>query len=389
MKVEDEHLFRQGYSGKKVKLTQRVHFSVTVAIAVALLLVVLTFLTLRAIHAEHARHIATHTLTALDAMTRMVELWERDHMRGATAMVEHPRLIELVSEVIDASGDAHKKGEALEAWLEPIYSSRGYHGHSVITPAGLIVAASSPAFVGQKVESPAALHVISRATREGAAMSRPIGARFNVGKRDARQPVGTLFQLACASIVREAKSIGVLCLRLDPNTSFFEILRSGQFAKTGEAYAVDRSGKLISPSRFQADLLEKRLIEEPKVGLPPIWARVPEMTASDKLLRLAASDAQPLTAAVQAAIDVGKAGYQEGYRDYRGTSVVGAARWLPSMDIGLVVEQDVEEAYAPYSYSLNAIVSLAGAAIVLIVVLTTMSSKSRRHIAASERRFRS
>ena len=56
---------------------------------------------------------------------------------------------------------------------------------------------------------------------------------------------------------------------------------------------------------------------------------------------------QPLTRLAAEAV-AGENGIDvDGYRDYRGVPVVGAWRWLPDYDFGVVTEVDVAEAFRP------------------------------------------
>ena len=48
-----------------------------------------------------------------------------------------------------------------------------------------------------------------------------------------------------------------------------------------------------------------------------------------------------------------------GYHDYRGISVAGAGRWIDEMELGVIIEQDVAEAMAPYLASRNIIIGLS------------------------------
>jgi PAS domain S-box-containing protein len=360
-----------------------------IAALAAVLLIVLTFFALRFIRAEEQRNISTHMLTTLDTAIRMVDLWARDHERGARAIAEHPRLVELVSGVVAASYDRPRRAAELEAWLQPAYRSRGYRGHAVILPDGLIVASSSPAYVGQRSLSDATLEAVARAWREGSAISRPTASRFSISNAGRWLPAGSVVQSACAAVEKESRRIAVLCVRFDPYSTFFEILKSVGFGMTGESYAISRDSQLISPSRFEDDLVKAGMITRPAVGLPVIWARLPVFARNGMIVRLATSDAQPWTRVAEAAMRDGRSGYLEGYVNYRGQKVAGAARWIPEMDIGIVVEEEEYEAYGAYEYSKNAIVLLTGATIALVFMLTFVSYRSRDHLARSERRFHS
>jgi signal transduction histidine kinase/DNA-binding response OmpR family regulator len=81
--------------------------------------------------------------------------------------------------------------------------------------------------------------------------------------------------------------------------------------------------------------------------------------------------------------------FVDGYLDYRGVDVVGAVKWLPDMDIGIVVEQDANEVYAPFNFFRNAIIGFTLLAIFLINVLMVVMARGRKSLAEREQSMRS
>ena len=49
--------------------------------------------------------------------------------------------------------------------------------------------------------------------------------------------------------------VGALALRIRPEAEFTRILQMGQFGGTGETYAFDRTGRMVSNSRFDENLI--------------------------------------------------------------------------------------------------------------------------------------
>ena len=139
------------------------------------------------------------------------------------------------------------------------------------------------------------------------------------------------------------------------------------FGRTGEAYAFDASGVMLSRSRFarepharrwvaQVDGRERVLLRDPGGPLPD--GHQPEL----------ARRAQPLTRMARAAI-AGESGLDvDGYRDYRGVEVVGAWTWLPAYGLGLAFEIDRNEAYALHDGLFSVLTLLYFACIVAMVI---------------------
>ena len=49
--------------------------------------------------------------------------------------------------------------------------------------------------------------------------------------------------------------VGVLGLRIDPEQEFSRIMSLGRFGDSGETYAFDKDGRMVSNSRFDEDLI--------------------------------------------------------------------------------------------------------------------------------------
>lgn len=61
--------------------------------------------------------------------------------------------------------------------------------------------------------------------------------------------------------------------------------------------------------------------------------------------------------------------------------MVGAGRWLPDAALGLIVEEDMDEAFRSYHFARHALIALIGLGTLLIVALTYVDWRSRRSLA--------
>src|SRR4029079_5039137 len=56
--------------------------------------------------------------------------------------------------------------------------------------------------------------------------------------------------------------VGVLALRIRPDREFSRIMQLGRFGETGETYAFDKTGRMVSESRFEESLILLGLIPD-------------------------------------------------------------------------------------------------------------------------------
>lgn len=146
----------------------------------------------------------------------------------------------------------------------------------------------------------------------------------------------------------DGKFIGILGLRFRPETVFshiFEIERAGE---SGEIYAFNKDGTIISKSRFETQLKEFKLIPD-----FPEAPSILNLSLRDPGVNLTTGEGiptsvqeLPFTRMAESALK-GETGFDlEGYRDFRGVKVVGTWAWLPEFGFGIASEMDFEEAFA-------------------------------------------
>jgi len=159
----------------------------------------------------------------------------------------------------------------------------------------------------------------------------------------------TLMQVA-APVRDEAKTVvGALALIINPDKEFSRILSVARSGDSGETYAFDQTGLMISHSRFDAQLRQLGLLDATNIssalnlrlhdpggdltkGFQPAEAEAGALSLMSLVAR--AVDGEEV-------LDVTPA------RDYRGVAVVGAACWLPQFGFGVATQMDADEAYRP------------------------------------------
>ncbi len=350
-------------------LTTRIrHNPVPLTAAAAIgLLILISNVAINLIHATHLRLISDHLDSTLNAVTEQVDAWQARNVGTLQVLEKSPRGQLLLSNILARAEPSKEANDEMHRWLTPILAPIGYEGYAVLDLQYRLFATRSGANLGDVVGGEAFVEVLARALQHQASVSRPIQAsqalttfiKHTLTSVDGVQQAGELIQSVCDLVEFGNRPMGFLCLRIDPYKHFFPFFVSSRSGETGEVYGIDPDGQVVTPSRFE----------------------------TGTKLDINGSAPGHRTALAQALLQQRARVFRTGYRDYRGKTVVGVGRWLPSMNMGIIAEQDVEEAFASYVLSRNVIIGLTCSAITLIILLTTGFLYQRRHLAIREGRF--
>jgi nucleotide-binding universal stress UspA family protein len=141
--------------------------------------------------------------------------------------------------------------------------------------------------------------------------------------------------LAGARVVAGAG--GLLLFAFDAEDDFLRILGQPGPLPTFETYAFDEDGLMLSNSRFPEHLIASGLLAA-EGEQTPLRLRVAEPSEGPV-------ERWPLTRMAEDATRHHNGFDTRGYRDYRGTPVVGSWRWVPEYGFGVAAEVDQAAAY--------------------------------------------
>jgi two-component system sensor histidine kinase/response regulator len=346
----------------------------TSAVLAIALLFFFTVLALRHIHASQERIIREHLQTSVNSFSELINIWQQQNVAAIQMLAHSSQGKTLLAQVLRENGDNADTHEALRDWLFPVLTVMGFDGFSVMNKDRILVAASTEGYLKQPVQLPETHEVLDKALLNQPAISRPIPAVRPIDGPTGVKPAGTLMQNLCMVFDAGLSGPGYFCLRFNTQSSFFPIFLKGRTGKTGETYAIDHYGRLITPVRFQ----------KPGEAKDPIIKLGMEVRRQG-----AGGPSDALTEMADFLVNHEAALVKVGYEDYRGVMVAGAGRWMKDMEVGVIVEQDVDEAMAPYFASRNIIVGLSLSANGLIILLTVTAVVNRRRLAIREAHFRS
>lgn len=337
-------------------------------------------------------------LTAmLDTDVEAMRIWLETQRSNAETAAESPHIAELAGRVAALSEQPETTAadllnadvqEELRAALKPSMKAHDYSDFVIFDANRRCAAAAGDELIGRPAP-PQYLEFLQAALEGRSTVSRPFPSFVAQVDQSGQLRANVPTMFAAAPLRAEGKVVGVLGFRLQPEGEFTRILNVARFGKSGETYAFDKSGLLLSKSRFDDELK--------RIGLTPDHPQAQSILTvelKDPLVDLTRRKVSPkrrselgLTRMAAEAV-TGRAGVDvDGYRDYRGVPVIGAWTWLDDYGFGVATEVDKNEAYRAVQilrfalWGLYALLAASAAAIFAFTVVVARMRRSMRHAA--------
>jgi predicted Ser/Thr protein kinase len=364
-------------------------------IIATVLLAGLGFGTRRAIESTIKESLRSQMQALLNVETAMLENWFKTQSSIATSLAndQHVResVLAMLAELDDKPADAGTSPELqkqLQKRLSPTMSSHAYVGHFVADKGRRIVASSHEELIGKKV--PEYESFVARALEGETVVSAPFPSVAALKDETGKIRTGVPTMFVCAP-VRDAsfEVVAILALRIRPEREFTRILQLGQFARSGETYAINKDGLMVSNSRFDETLILLGILpDQPDAhSIVTVQVRDPQGDMTEGHRPAVRRSELPLTRVATAAV-AGTSGIDmDGYRDYRGVVSVGAWKWLPKYDIGVISEVDIADVFRPITilkWTFGSLLALLILSSVAIFVFTVMVARLRREAQKAE-----
>jgi serine/threonine-protein kinase len=291
------------------------------------------------------REIRGATLRSLlDAEVNALRVWIAEELGDAQRIARDPRVRDAILQHVRQGKCAGASRDRLEAVLRPFLRDVGDATFNLIDASGRLLATRFEDYCGLEA-SAAFLDEVKPVFEGEARFIRPFKEAERI-RTPARLRSGPPFAWVYAP-VRDGKDKVVAALGIaEPVDAVFgSILQSARSGASGEAFAFDRNGIILTAERF---------------GQRAALHGKPEGVILDP------------------------------YRSGRGGDVIGAWRWLPEYSMGVALQLDAAEAYAPMRY-LNIAFGVVFGALVIAVFAAAASALSvvrlRRQIGAGARKL--
>ncbi|MSR57970.1 MAG: serine/threonine protein kinase [Planctomycetaceae bacterium] len=340
-------------------------------IVAALALAILGYLIRSSVESAMKASLAAQLQTLLKADVAALRIWMKLQESNARTVAGDRDLRVFVDEIVDLGNSPEGTDaallraphlEKLREEIQPWLDAHHYQEFRLVSADGRILASSRDELVGKDGLQNGG-KFLATVLSGHATVSPPLASRVMLRDSDGALRVGVPTMFAAAPVVDdEQRVVAALCLRLSPEQDFTRILQVARIGETGETYAFDAQGLMLSESLFTEDLVEMGLIAGRPIARSTLnlELRDPQVDLTTGARAPLPTGKQPLTRMAQSAT-AGQSGFDvDGYRDYRGVMVVGAWTWLDDYQYGVVNEVDMSEAYRPLAILRTAFRGLFG-----------------------------
>ena len=332
--------------------------------------------------------VGDEVFTILDISHRALEAWTAGHWQAAELWGESPAVASFAQALLETdltqSGLLSSPAQTdVRMYLAPVLASRDYQGFFLVGRDGLNLSSARNENVGTPNLALVQPRFFERIWEGEGAMSTPMNSDVPLPDENGVFHVDQATMFVGAPI-RDADGeiIAALTLRIDPTQDFTAILQRGRVGESGETYAFDEKGRLISESRFDDQLRSIGLIDSGERAILNVDIRDPGVNlvaAEDGALPV---DERPLTRMASEALTSGGGRNLDGYRDYRGVEVVGAWLWDENLNLGITSEVDLAEAYGVLRSNRLAMIGVTVFIELLILGVAIVVVRHRRGLVA-------
>jgi serine/threonine protein kinase len=367
-------------------------------IVAIIVLATLAFGVRRQVESIMKENLQSSLQTLLNVEVAMLENWAKVQDANATTLANDARVRTAVYQLLadedrdpqqPAATDLAALHRELRITLGPAMSTHGYVSYFVADKRRRILSATAEDLIGQS-EIPEYEDFLNRTLAGEATICPPFPSVVAMKDEHGRTRTGVPTMFVSAPIRDENfQVVAALALRIQPDAEFTRIMQLGQIGHTGETFAFDKTGRIVSNSRFDnSHILLGLLPDQPDArSILNLQLRDPGADMTSGYRPTVRRSEQPLTRMAASAV-AGESGADvDGYRDLRGVDVVGVWKWLPKYDMGVATEIESSEAFRPLTILKRThlvLMSLLALSSVAIFVFTVIAARLRREAQKAE-----
>ncbi len=362
----------------------------------ALLIMAATALTVvKLVERNFQSYLHNELQTILQGMTRSIQVWGREQRLVVQTIAQDEHVLKITRglllrprEQLALLAASEQKEMRLE--MRSYLESKFYEGYFIIAPDNTSLASSRDTNVGTPNLLTRYPELLAKVWN-GETRLTPI-QRSDVplkrGEQDVAPGNETMF-VAAPIKDNNGNIIAILALRINPYLTLFPIMENARIGNTGDSYAFDHNGTLLSRTRHEKVLVRMGILQEGQSSASNLRLFDPgsDLTEVDGISPI--QNKLPLTKMAASAIR-DEAGIDlNGYRDFRGVPVVGIWKWDDELGFGFAIEQEVSEAYSVFYFMRFTTFGGAVIAASILIVLVIVFATGKRQIASVKKRLQS
>jgi len=311
--------------------------------------------------------------------------WARDRENDVRVWAQDESVVSALQELsvspVRGSLETAPAQQRLRENLGPWLTEYGYRGYLLISNNGTTLASvrnsdlAEPALMLDLVN-------LERLSTTGALLTRPHIVdlvTLNPGEENGQVDEEILMYSIAEVRDEDGDRLGYLALRIDPLGEYAATFRVGRTGVSGETYAIDRTGRLLTETRYGEEFINAGLLAEGHPSMLHVEVRDPGVDVTRGAIPSRPYAQWPLTLAARSVISEGRGHNLRGYRDSRGVLVMGAWRWDDVRDIGVITEIDVIDALAGANQA-RAVLRVFAVAMALSFILLAVLFSAHRTI---------
>jgi len=290
------------------------------------------------------RRALVHWLGEQEANARLIAA-DSEFLAGVETLIARPDLNSLPAHLLAETEEV----KALQDTFKAVPRNLGYPDFVVLDSSFRIIGGSFPELLTQVVP-PESVSQFSEVFKGESHVTTPAVSRLLLpdGQGGLRAGLPTMFVVVPIQRA-DLTLIAALACRMDPRKEFSDMLSQSRFGKSGEIYAFNRDGYLVSESRFESELKDLGLLPDTPTATSILQLRLLDPGVDLRSGRPVSSrDSLPLTRMASQATRGEIGADVQGYRDYRGVLVAGAWTWINGYNFGLAAKIDLEEIRRPF-----------------------------------------
>ncbi len=365
-------------SARALEVVRRYPWATTGAAAAVLGIAIWVYVGVRAALIET---IASNLRVLLDTEVSALDIWVREKQLNVNRWSQDARVQAAARELVDDTSNSACRGPSrarLLAAIETLAAGEATPAANLVDRNGRVIATRFDAYCGRSVS----LETRARLERvfSGASLfAAPISEQDRLGgvtEQSLRRPL-----IWFSSPVRDNNGGVIAALNIGKyaDERFSAVLAVARLGATGEAYAFDASGRMLSTSRFHDLLEDAGRLRAGESEILNLRLNDPDSEAPGTSLTRLVATAIAGRSDADGALDSGI--IVEPYTNYLGQWVVGAWRWLPEFDFAVAIEVGRDEVFAPLvrlERTFIAVLVAAGSTLLFLFVAVGRIMRLRR-----------